>query len=49
MEGDSVISTCSLRFCEDGHSLRYPDVGGSIEFPDAGPYLGGTKGGALLL
>ena len=47
-EGAGVICTCSLRFCEDGHSLRYPNVGGSLGFPDAGPCLGGAKDGASL-
>ena len=46
-EGAGVIGTCSLRFCEDGHSLGYPNVGGSLEFPDAGPCPSGAKGGAL--
>ena len=49
VEGDGVIGTCYLRFCDDGHSLGYPDVGGSLGFPVAGLCLGGTKGGALLL
>ena len=48
VEEAGVIGTCSLRFCEDGHSLGYPNIGGSLGFPDAGTCLGGTKGGLSL-